>query len=221
MATHGGIPPSRPPCGAGRCRAHPTRSVKRVLKVPSDEQPTAKQPSAPSPGGAAARRAKRPTLVAGTIRPDPGSRWSPRRPPIGRLAVPDPRCRRRGGTSLTPAACRAGWSFPPGEGIGRTRPGAGSRPRRGRFRPLGRRRRAISVLNAELAFLGRSAAISRPLSLPTSVPPGSLDPSSSRPHGPGAHSRASQNQLRLRRHSHISPKAYQTCRSSFQTPPGR
>ena len=28
--------------------------------------------------------------------------------------------------------------FPPGEGIGRTRPGAGSRPRRGRFRPSDR-----------------------------------------------------------------------------------
>jgi maltose O-acetyltransferase len=32
----------------------------------------------PRPAGAAARRAERPTRVPGTIRPDPGSRWSPR-----------------------------------------------------------------------------------------------------------------------------------------------
>src|SRR5919106_4043813 len=32
----------------------------------------------PQPAGAAARRAERPTRVTGTIRPDPGSRWSPR-----------------------------------------------------------------------------------------------------------------------------------------------
>ena len=31
--------------------------------------------------GAAARRAERLTRVLGTIRPDPGSSWSPRRPP--------------------------------------------------------------------------------------------------------------------------------------------
>jgi hypothetical protein len=36
----------------------------------------------PRPAGAAARRAERPTHVTGTIRPDPGSSWSPRsRPP--------------------------------------------------------------------------------------------------------------------------------------------
>ena len=32
----------------------------------------------PRPAGAAARRAERPTRVLGTIRPDPGSSWSPR-----------------------------------------------------------------------------------------------------------------------------------------------
>jgi hypothetical protein len=32
----------------------------------------------PRPAGAAARRAERPTRVTGTIRPDPGSSWSPR-----------------------------------------------------------------------------------------------------------------------------------------------
>ncbi len=41
-----------------------------------------------SSGGAAARRAERPTRVLGTIRPDPGSSWSPRRPPSARLAIP-------------------------------------------------------------------------------------------------------------------------------------
>ena len=50
----------------------------------------------PRPAGAAARRAERPTRVTGTIRPDPGSRWSPRsrQPPLGRLSC---RRRRRGG----------------------------------------------------------------------------------------------------------------------------
>src|SRR5215217_5952367 len=38
--------------------------------------------------------------------------------------------------------------FPPGEGIGRTRPGAGSRPRRGRFRPPDPPCRAISSCNS-------------------------------------------------------------------------
>ena len=33
------------------------------------------------PAGAAAWRAERPTRVTGTIRPDPGSSWSARRPP--------------------------------------------------------------------------------------------------------------------------------------------
>jgi hypothetical protein len=48
----------------------------------------------PRPAGAAARRAERPTRVMGTIRPDPGSRWSPRRPPAGPRAVPAGRRRR-------------------------------------------------------------------------------------------------------------------------------
>jgi hypothetical protein len=91
--------------------------------------------AAPSPGGAAARRAERPTRVTGTIRPDPGSSWSARRPPARPQGVPaGRRPGGRGRTTLTPGASGR-VVFPPGEGIGRTRPGAGSRPRRGRFRP--------------------------------------------------------------------------------------
>jgi hypothetical protein len=39
--------------------------------------------------------------------------------------------------------------FPPGEGIGRTRLGAGSQPRRGRFRPLDPPRHAIAPFNSK------------------------------------------------------------------------
>jgi hypothetical protein len=70
----------------------------------------------------------------GTVRPGPGVKLEPRRPPYpGVVPVADAGGRVR--TSLTPGVCRAGWYFPPGEGIGRTRPGAGSRPRRGRSGP--------------------------------------------------------------------------------------
>src|SRR4029450_10117857 len=44
--------------------------------------------AAAPPVGAAARRAERPTRVLGTIRPDPGSRWSARTPPDAPSAVP-------------------------------------------------------------------------------------------------------------------------------------
>jgi hypothetical protein len=96
----------------------------------------------PRPAGAAARRAERPTRVTGTIRPDPGSSWSARRPPTAPGAVPAGWVRRPRTNELDAGACRAGWYFPAVEGIGRTRPGAGSRPRRGRFRPPDRPRRA-------------------------------------------------------------------------------
>ena len=71
--------------------------------------------------------------VSRTIRPDPGQGGAP---PAAEAPSGRPRRRRRGRgrTSLT----RRLWGrvvSPPGEGIGRTRPGAGSRPRRGRFRP--------------------------------------------------------------------------------------
>jgi hypothetical protein len=66
---------------------------------------------------------------------------------------------------LDAGVCRAGWYFPPGEGIGRTRPGAGSRPRRGRFRPQDRLRRAIPECNSDRSP-DRSAAISRTPDLP-------------------------------------------------------
>src|SRR4029453_6680737 len=52
--------------------------------------------------------------------------------------------------------------FPPGEGIGRTRPGAGSRPRRGRFRPpdppvaLLLRQSLAAIPTAAQRFLGTS-----------------------------------------------------------------
>jgi hypothetical protein len=95
----------------------------------------------PRPAGAAARRAERPTRVTGTIRPDPGSSWSARRPPTAPGAVPAGWVRRPRTNELDAGRFRAGWYFPAGEGIGRTRPGAGSRPRRGRFRPTDRHRR--------------------------------------------------------------------------------
>jgi hypothetical protein len=69
----------------------------------------------PRPAGAAARRAERPTRVLGTIRPDPGSRWSPRSSwsaawpsQLAALAA------RR--TDLDAGVCRAGRYFPAGEG---------------------------------------------------------------------------------------------------------
>jgi hypothetical protein len=71
--------------------------------------------------------------------------------------------------------------FPPGEGIGRTRPGAGSRPRRGRFRPLDPPCRAIASGNSRHPP-GRPLAISRTLrTSPDESPYGSPDPS---PDGP-------------------------------------
>jgi hypothetical protein len=73
----------------------------------------------------------------GTIRPGPGVKLEPPQPPVGRLTVPGRRHRRPRTNELDAGACRAGWYSPPGEGIGRTRLGAGSRPRRGRFRPPG------------------------------------------------------------------------------------
>ena len=77
---------------------------------------------------------------------------------------------------MTPGVCRAGWYFPPGEGIGRTRPGAGSRPRRGRFRPSDHLRRAYCWLQFRAGLLDRSSDFLTPLQLPGSVPQGSLDP---------------------------------------------
>jgi hypothetical protein len=88
----------------------------------------------PRPAGAAARRAERPTRESGTIRPDPGQGGAPAaasRPP-GRPRPPALAARRN---ELDAGARRAGSYFPPGEGVGRTRPGAGPRQRRGRFRP--------------------------------------------------------------------------------------
>jgi hypothetical protein len=88
----------------------------------------------PRPAGAAARRAERPTRVTGTIRPDPGSSWSPRsRQTPAWPSQPAGAAARR--NELDAGALSGRVVFPPGEGIGRTRPGAGSRPRRGRFRP--------------------------------------------------------------------------------------
>jgi hypothetical protein len=42
----------------------------------------------PRPAGAVARRAERPTRVLGTIRPDPGSSWSPRQAAHNPRTVP-------------------------------------------------------------------------------------------------------------------------------------
>ena len=79
-------------------------------------------------------------------------------------AVPGGRRRRPRRNELDAGCSRAGWYFPPGEGIGRTRPGAGSRPRRGRFKPQDRLRRAIvaqflvHLLHAPRRFPGTAAA---------------------------------------------------------------
>jgi len=61
----------------------------------------------PRPAGAAARRAERPTRVTGTIRPDPGSRWSARRPPTRAQAVPAGQRRRPRTNDPDAGACRA------------------------------------------------------------------------------------------------------------------
>jgi hypothetical protein len=63
----------------------------------------------PRPADAAARRAERPTPVTRDHPARPGVKVEPPQPPVGRLAVQGRRRRRRGGTTLTPAACRAGW----------------------------------------------------------------------------------------------------------------
>src|SRR4029453_13113674 len=62
--------------------------------------------------------------------------------------------------------------FPPGEGIGRTRPGAGSRPRRGRSRPPDRHRHQ-QLLSVILASPRRALEpFLTPWDLPGWVPPG-------------------------------------------------
>jgi hypothetical protein len=70
----------------------------------------------------------------------PGVKLEPPQPPVAALPSPAtaPAARR---SELDAGVCRAGWYFPPGQGIGRTRPGAGFRPRRGRFRPPDRHHR--------------------------------------------------------------------------------
>jgi hypothetical protein len=92
--------------------------------------------AAPLPGGH--RRATGGTpdpWTEGPPGPCPGARWSARRPP----AAPGPSRtvlgRRPRTNDLAAGRLRAGWYAPPGGGIGRTRTGAGSRPRRGRSRP--------------------------------------------------------------------------------------
>jgi hypothetical protein len=57
----------------------------------------------PRPAGAAARRAERPTRVSGTIRPDPGSRWSPRSRQTAAWPSQPAGAGGRGGTTLRPA----------------------------------------------------------------------------------------------------------------------
>jgi hypothetical protein len=134
------------PHAGRRCQSetdhHPAHVVhgtdRHALKTSGSSHPAGQRVrQRPRPAGDAARRAERPTRVIGTIRPDPGSSWSARRPPDVPWAVPAGRRRRPRRYDLDAGVCRAGWYFPPGEGIGRTRPGAGSRPRRGRFRPPG------------------------------------------------------------------------------------
>jgi len=129
--------------------------------------------AAPSPGGCRCAE-------GGT--PDPCPRDHPARPGVklerpqaARLprAVAVGRRWRPRTNELEAGRFRAGWYFPPGEGIGRTRLGAGSRPRRGRFRPQGRPRWAISKRNCEQPP-GPIYDDSRPPRLP---PDGSPDPS--------------------------------------------
>ena len=74
--------------------------------------------------GQATRQRPRPTRVTGTTRPGPGSRWSTlgRQLPRGPSPPPAPWPRMN---DLDAGRLRAGWYFPAGEGIGRTRMGAG------------------------------------------------------------------------------------------------
>ena len=99
----------------GRCGSALTRRV--TLRVGRNARPVSSGPSGPTRGQGGAP-AGRPT-------------------PSGRPRSPASRPRTN---DLEAGGCRAGWYSPPGEGIGRTRPGAGSRPRRGRFRPPDRHR---------------------------------------------------------------------------------
>ena len=122
--------PHRPPsAGRGRivmCAVSPCGSALARRGVPlrggRNARPVSSGPSGPTRGQAGAPA---------------GRHLAPR-------GVPGRRRRRPRTNELDPGVCRVGWYFPADEGIGRTRPGAGSRPRRGRFRPSHRPRRAIA-----------------------------------------------------------------------------
>jgi hypothetical protein len=131
--------------------AHQDKCVQRT-RIPGRSR-TVPEQNGSSPAGQSVRQRPRP---AGPLRGGRNARpvsSGPSGPTRGQAGAPAAagrppdrprfRRRRRGGTSLTPAVCRAGWQFPPGEAIGRTRPGAGSRPRRGRSRPPDPPRHAI------------------------------------------------------------------------------
>ena len=112
--------------------------------------------------------------------PDPCHRDHPARPgdlvgapaaasrPLGR---PSRRRRRARRTDLDAGAVCGRVVSPPGEGIGRTRPGAGPRPRRGRFRPPSRPRQAIPKRNCEQPPAPIHERFSAPRDLPRMGPP--------------------------------------------------
>jgi hypothetical protein len=168
------------PHAGRRCQSetdhHPAHVVhgtdRHALKTSGSSHPAGQRVrQRPRPAGDAARRAERPTRVTGTTRPDPGSRWSPAAAdqPPGR---PSWRRRRPRRYDLDAGVCRAGWYFPPGEGIGRTRPGAGSRPRRGRFRPSDHRRHRQFLALIEPVLPTAVGQFLTPQQLPGRVPPG-------------------------------------------------
>ena len=67
--------------------------------------------------------------------------------------------------------------FPPGESIGRTRPGAGSRPRRGRVRPPDRHSHAIADCNSKQPSRTPYSDFSAPSTPPDRSPDHPPDPS--------------------------------------------
>jgi hypothetical protein len=104
---------------------------------------------APSPGGCRCAEGGTPDPCHRDHPARPGGKLEPPQPPGVHRAIPAGRRRRRGGTSLTPAAVGPG-GIPAG---------------RGRFRPQDPPRCAIARLNSERPFK-RSTAIFRPLWTP-------------------------------------------------------
>ena len=101
--------PSTPTCGRWGL-------LRGVMTTPGDchrdpqWNPVAKaRRSVPSAGGCRCAEGGTPDPCPRDGLARPGVKLEPPQPPAGRLTVPAGRHRRRGGTTLTPVACRAGW----------------------------------------------------------------------------------------------------------------